>query len=125
MFGDRNWDNPELIEKYIVILNEFGDLVVIEGEARGADTHARLACEKHRIPFESYPANWEKYGKAAGPIRNKQMIIEGKPTHGLGFHRSITESRGSKNMRDQLIAAHIPVRIIDGRERSDFEGCVE
>lgn len=54
-------------------------LTIIQGGATGADRLARLWCESRAIPYDNFPANWKKYGKAAGPIRNQRMIDVGKP----------------------------------------------
>ena len=45
-----------------------------------------------------FPADWKKYGRAAGPIRNKQMLNEGKPDLVLAFHTNIENSKGTKSM---------------------------
>src|SRR5690606_25888276 len=55
------------------------NLVVIEGGAPGADTFAGEWAEEFSDKHERYPANWEVHGKAAGFIRNKRMLEEGKP----------------------------------------------
>jgi hypothetical protein len=47
--------------------------VIISGGASGADAHGEHYAVSHGIPFEVYPANWKKYGLAAGPIRNAEM----------------------------------------------------
>lgn len=46
---------------------------VVSGCAHGADTEGELWAESHNIPVTRFPALWEKYGKAAGYIRNKIM----------------------------------------------------
>lgn len=38
-----------------------------------------------KVTLEIYPANWEKYGPAAGKIRNKQMLHQGKPELVIAF----------------------------------------
>ena len=53
---------------------------IISGGAAGADSLAEKYAKENYIPITIYPANWPKYGKGAGPIRNKQMLEEGKPT---------------------------------------------
>ena len=83
----------------------------IEGEARGADRLAGVYGERHGIPVCKFPADWNKHGRAAGPIRNKQMLVEGKPEFVIAFRGS--NSRGTQNMIDQATKAGIPVRIID------------
>lgn len=46
---------------------------VISGTARGADTLGEEWAKENGIPIRRFPANWNKYGKAAGHIRNSQM----------------------------------------------------
>lgn len=50
------------------------DLTVIEGKAKGVDTLAKVWAQQRKIPVEEYPAEWDKYGKAAGYIRNEVMV---------------------------------------------------
>jgi hypothetical protein len=59
--------------------------VVIEGESRGADKLAALWASRRSIPLEPYPADWDRWGMAAGPKRNRQMLIEGKPDLVVAF----------------------------------------
>jgi hypothetical protein len=74
---------PDLVARW---LNEHltGPLVVIHGDARGADQGAVIfgAGRAEVIPF---PADWEKHGRAAGAIRNRQMLVEGKPDLVIAF----------------------------------------
>ena len=61
------------------------------------------------------PADWDKYGKAAGPIRNRHMFRLGKPDLVLAFHKDITKSRGTNDMVFNVAGpANTPVRIIEG-----------
>jgi len=46
---------------------------IICGKAKGADTLGELFGIDNNIPIKYYPAEWDKYGKSAGCIRNKQM----------------------------------------------------
>jgi hypothetical protein len=60
-------------------------ITIIEGGAKGADFCARLFakyCGWEHMPF---PANWKAYGRAAGPMRNQQMIEEGRPQLVIAF----------------------------------------
>ena len=46
---------------------------IISGGARGIDTVAKEWATRNKISFEEYKADWDKYGKRAGPIRNRKM----------------------------------------------------
>jgi hypothetical protein len=52
-----------------------------------------------------FPADWEKYGKAAGPIRNQQILVEGKPDLVVAFQGG----RGTANMVSRAQQAGVPV----------------
>jgi UDP-N-acetylmuramoylalanine-D-glutamate ligase len=61
--------------------DEFGNylynITIITGGATGADRSAADWAALEFTDYEEYPANWKKHGKAAGPIRNKQMLDSG------------------------------------------------
>jgi hypothetical protein len=59
--------------------------VVIQGEAIGADFLAKAWALANGIEVESYPADWKTHGKAAGGIRNQQMLDEAKPDAVIAF----------------------------------------
>lgn len=113
--GDRNFDNWKLLcsemEKIIISIEVNDDLTIIEGEAKGADFLARVWAIYEQHPFEAYPADWNKFGKAAGPIRNKQMLDEGKPDKVLAFLKK--GSIGTANMIKQAQAAGVPVIVVN------------
>jgi hypothetical protein len=55
-------------------------LVILQGGCpTGADALARKWCCLKGVPYENFPADWRKYGRKAGPIRNTRMIEEGAP----------------------------------------------
>jgi hypothetical protein len=116
--GDRNWDNFELILKELSkVQQERGVGVVIEGEAKGADTLGRIAAMRLGIPVMECPANWRKHGLAAGPIRNRHMLTEYKPTLVLAFHNYIENSKGTKDMVNIARAAGVTVQVITEKEK--------
>lgn len=55
-------------------LGELGAFTVVQGDCRGADRMAGDWAIKHGMKVEVYPANWDVHGKAAGFIRNKEMV---------------------------------------------------
>lgn len=106
--GSRHFNDAELMED---VLKEFNISCVIEGEARGADTLARKYAERHGIHVDAFPAQWDLHGKAAGPIRNTQMLRVGKPELVIAFKGP--SSRGTQNMIDQAMKAGIETKVID------------
>jgi hypothetical protein len=50
--------------------------ILVHGGANGADTLADRWADEHNIPMRIYSAQWNKYGRSAGPRRNRQMIDE-------------------------------------------------
>lgn len=86
-------------------------ITIISGEARGADTLAKRYAEECGWNYEGYPADWNTYGKRAGPIRNRQMLVEGKPDLVVAFLSP--DSRGTKNMIEQAKKAGIETMVVD------------
>jgi hypothetical protein len=59
--------------------------LVIHGGAKGADTMAGEVAFELGFAVKVYYAQWETFGRKAGPIRNQQMLTEGEPTEVLAF----------------------------------------
>ena len=85
---------------------------VIAGGCRGADSLAATAARACGYPFREFPADWQRFGKAAGPIRNQQMLNEGKPDLVIAFHENPEESKGTKDMICRATSQGVPVRLI-------------
>lgn len=102
--GDRDWTDYQMIRDQLATLLEdrpAEDIVVIEGEARGADSLSREAAYDLGIyQVRKFPADWKTLGKRAGPIRNAQMLKEGDPDLVWAFHDAIELSKGTKDMVD-------------------------
>lgn len=58
------------------VLSKLVITCIVEGGAPGADTLARLYGQACGIEVKEYAADWDTHGRAAGPIRNKQMLDE-------------------------------------------------
>ena len=103
IFGGRHY-NPETVVTVMDFLVRYGFIILddieclINGGADGADKGGVLWANKHNIPIELYEADWNKYKKAAGPIRNQKMYKEGKPTVAVQF----PGGRGTRHMRAVL-----------------------
>lgn len=108
--GDRYWTSYEIIRRELDKLRP--DTIIIEGCANGADSISGDVALELGYRLLEFPANWNKYGRAAGPIRNKQMLDEGKPDLVLAFHTNIEKSKGTKNMIVQSKKRGIKVVLI-------------
>ena len=96
---------------------------LIHGGAVGADLLAAHSVEKYNkelqesfdidkmITIEEFPANWKKYGKSAGIIRNIDMLQNGDPDIVIGF----PGGRGTAHMLDISQKADKAVfQVLDG-----------
>lgn len=104
--GDRNWTDRDMIQRFLKGVPE--GTFIIEGEAKGADTIAREEAEKLGFLVNPCRALWNLYGKAAGPIRNQEMLGY-LPDLVVAFHDHLENSRGTKNMLKQARKKGIPI----------------
>lgn len=93
--GDREWTDKEMIAHVLGLWVSSKD-TVIHGAANGADTLAGKAAKALGATVIPFPADWDKFGKAAGPIRNRKMLDE-KPDVVLAFHDDLKNSKGTKD----------------------------
>lgn len=82
-----------------------GSLIVIHGEATGADVLGAAWGNDFAKQVIAFPANWDRHGRAAGPIRNQQMLDVGKPDIVLAF----PGGRGTANMKKLATKAGVPI----------------
>ncbi len=108
--GDRHYTSEATIRRELVKLYDYQP-TILHGACVGADTIGGLIAEELGYPVMVFPAQWHKYGRSAGPIRNNQMLTEGKPELVLAFHSDITASKGTANMVKISNKAGIPVYI--------------
>ena len=78
---------------------------IICGMCRGADTLGERFAKENGYPIKYFPADWNKYGKAAGVIRNEEMAkyaaeYEDEDDEGILVAFWDGKSRGTKNMID-------------------------
>lgn len=72
---------------------------IVTGDCKtGADRMARFWARKHKIPLVVYYADWDKHGKAAGPMRNQEMS-DHMPTIGVAFEGG----KGTRDMTARLV----------------------
>ena len=109
--GGRDFDDYTMLHSELMRLasTEYHDkkVSIVSGMARGADSLAVRFAEVERICLYKFPADWGKYGKRAGFIRNEEM---GQFADGLlAFWDS--QSRGTKHMIDYMKRLGKPVHV--------------
>lgn len=83
----------------IHLINSIDPVEIISGHAPGADSLGERFAKVYNYPLKLFPADWNKYGKAAGPIRNEQMArYAAEADRGMLIAFPIGESKGTKNM---------------------------
>lgn len=82
-----------------------GITLLIEGGARGADRLGRAWAKSRGVPFKTEEAEWTKYGRIAGLLRNSAMLAEHKPQAVVAFHGNT----GTADMVGKAQAAGVPV----------------
>lgn len=105
--GSRTFQNYPLVCKELdKIREQIGEVVC--GEARGADTLGRTYAYDNDIKIKLFPADWERYGKSAGFVRNDEMAAYADKAIIFWDGKSV----GSKDMIDKMEKLGKEVRVI-------------
>jgi len=110
--GSRNWTDFSFILLQLKRLPK--DTVIINGDCVGADKLSTKAAETLGLQVKKYPAEWDKYGKSAGPRRNAEMLKE-NPDEVWAFHYDLYNSRGTLDMVKKAQAKNIKVVLYNTR----------
>lgn len=105
--GGRNYNDRvkafEVLDKYLGRID-----AVVVGDAQGADALAVEWARMHGVPLFHFFAEWSKYGKRAGPLRNSIAVRVGQPTHAVVF----PGGKGTADMVERLNVAGVPMEIV-------------
>ena len=73
--GPRNFSDYNKLLKVFLLYPDLEKNIteIVSGKAKGVDTLGERWAIENKIPIKSFPADWNKYGNSAGPIRNLQM----------------------------------------------------
>jgi len=108
--GDRHWDDGSIVMKRLRELPR--GTRIITGGALGADYWAEETTRRFTgFKLTVVKADWFKYGKAAGPIRNKKML-DMEPDLVIAFHNDIENSLGTKNCIKEAEKRGIEIELI-------------
>ncbi len=75
--GCRDFADYETAKNYIDFciseIKDSSEIIFISGGCKGADMLGERYAKENGYQIERHSAQWEKYGRAAGPMRNKEM----------------------------------------------------
>jgi phosphoribosylformylglycinamidine (FGAM) synthase-like amidotransferase family enzyme len=107
--GGRGFSNRTLLFASLDSLHaDHAFTMIIHGGASGADRLAGEWAASRCIPVEVHPAGWQRYGRAAGPIRNQRMI-DRKPDMVVAF----PGGRGTADMVRRVRQAGIELVVVE------------
>ena len=97
--GGRDFDDYEYLCRSVnsVIDNLFGNIQIVSGKAKGADSLGEQYAKDNGIDLKVFPANWKKHGRSAGYVRNADMANYADTL--VAFWDG--KSRGTKHMIDE------------------------
>ena len=117
--GTRNFDDYELLKFKVdrIIEKEFKDcnISIISGTSKGADQLGESYANTKRYHLYKFPAEWDKYGRKAGPLRNEKMatFASGELINdecvGVLIAFWDGKSRGTKNMIENAYKYNLKV----------------
>lgn len=109
--GGRDYDNRERVRRTLDAALEAAQsagkvVVIIHGNARGADLLADQYAREKSLRVLSFPADWNLHGKRAGPIRNIKMLTESQPHVIIAFKGGSGTAHMMKIGRDAGVPVH-------------------
>ena len=115
--GSRTWTDATLLAEAVdwVVAKHGQDrpgVVLIEGDARGADRLAGTLARARGWELEVYPADWQRHGRAAGARRNARMLRQGRPERVIACTDDLAASRGTADMLRRAHSAGLPVLVV-------------
>jgi len=110
--GSRDFNDYGMLcsalDEVIADLKAEYNVTIVSGTANGADKLGEKYAEKHGLKIERHPANWGRYGRGAGPIRNAEMV---KASDGVVVFWN-GESTGAKNIIDCAKAENHLIKVV-------------
>ena len=89
----------ELVRKGYIPYQKIKDVEIISGGCpTGTDVLGEMFAERNNITVTRFPAEWKKYGKYAGPKRNKDMAEYASKSNGFLLAFWDGKSKGTRSM---------------------------
>ena len=121
--GSRDWSSwdRDIIRRELFewAAGASGPITLVHGGARGVDSIAGDIAKEAGWTVRVYEADWEQHGKAAGPIRNRDMLCKEMYQDSserldlvLAFSVDLEKSKGTKDMVFVANRHGIPVKLV-------------
>lgn len=115
--GSRDFYSPGIFNNVMTeILSDIpvDELEIISGGCRGADAMGEEYAKEWGIKCTVFRADWDKYGIAAGPIRNEQMAkYTTESDRGMLIAFPVGISKGTRNMIDLAKRYGLEVHVVE------------
>lgn len=114
--GNRDFANDGLLKNVCDKFHaEHTVTEVVSGCASGADTLGEQWAARNRIPVKKFHAEWQTYGRSAGPLRNKQMAeyADALILFDFGIGRGSASMRAEAKKRDLVIVEANAIRNVN------------
>lgn len=115
--GRDNYDVPTVEG----VLGDFGPFAALyHGGATGVDSVAYAFAFARGVPIRAFPADWEQHGRAAGPIRNRQMLLAAQEeAERLGVRVTLFAFNGGRGTANCVAQAkELGIKVVDTREEA-------
>lgn len=127
--GSRDFNDYKLLKTSIrdilknISLEDINKIKIISGTARGADQLGERFAKQFKLEVVKFPANWDRFGKRAGYIRNEEMAKYSVADNNYGMLVAFWDgkSRGTKHMIDLAKKHGVDVHVVNYKEK-DKEG---
>ena len=118
--GARDWKDKEVIREALAPYKD-KRVLLIHGDCVGADKLAGTVAEEFKFELSIHPIkkeDWKRYGRGAGPVRNREMVNKAAALKGAGiativlaFHDNLELSKGTKDCVKQATKAGLNILV--------------
>lgn len=124
--GGRDYKNQDLVFETLAKIHDKTPItLVIEGGANGADFWGGYWADQNFIPHLRVPADWNRYGRGAGPRRNLRML-DYKPELVIAFPGGAgTENMVKVALQNKVIVQRIEDKELGTGSTEAVNGCTE
>lgn len=109
--GGRNFNDEQMVRNAFNLIRLSRSDTLVHGACSGADALCARIAGNAGVPVEAHPADWKAYGRAAGPIRNRQMLESG-----IDLLIAFPGGRGTDNCAS--LAGKMGIALLDLRDNT-------